>query len=153
MNTPVIHEFRGDMAFLSNFYPSPFMEWGYVWETVEHAFQAAKAKDDVQFHVIRQATSPALAKKLGRSCIMRPTWNNEKLDIMRKLLFLKFHSNPLLKEKLLATGKMVLEEGNWWGDCFWGISPAGSGNGKNHLGIMLMEVRAHYLIQQINFTR
>lgn len=144
MNTPVIHEFRGNMAFLSNFYPSFFMWKGHLWATVEHAFQAAKTTDDVEFHAIRQAWSASLAKKLGRSCKMRPNWHNEKVDVMRELLRLKFDYNLDLKEQLLETGDAYLEEGNNWNDRFWGVCPVASGNGQNNLGLLLMEVRNLY---------
>lgn len=38
-----------------------------------------------------------------------------------------------------------IEEGNSWGDQFWGVTPSGvSGDfrGQNHLGILLMKIRA-----------
>jgi predicted NAD-dependent protein-ADP-ribosyltransferase YbiA (DUF1768 family) len=57
---------------------------------------------------------------------------------MLHLLQQKF-SDPVLKEKLLATGGAVLVEGNTWGDTFWGVYKR---NGMNHLGRLLMKVRA-----------
>jgi len=40
-----------------------------------------------------------------------------------------------------------LQEGNWWGDTFWGVSLRPSGKlslvgGQNKLGVLLMEIRA-----------
>ncbi len=60
---------------------------------------------------------------------------------MLELVLLKFTSHPELREKLLATDDMVLEEGNTWGDKVWGICPPGSGIGRNELGKILMDVR------------
>lgn len=60
---------------------------------------------------------------------------------MYSLVWKKFHNNPELKALLLATGDAQLEEGNAWGDVYWGISPVGSGQGENHLGRILMKVR------------
>jgi predicted NAD-dependent protein-ADP-ribosyltransferase YbiA (DUF1768 family) len=60
---------------------------------------------------------------------------------MTELVTAKFQQNPQLAASLIATGHRVLEEGNSWGDAFWGISPAGSGKGHNTLGQILMKVR------------
>lgn len=50
----------------------------------------------------------------------------------------KFTQNEDLKEKLLATGNDILEEGNTWGDRVWGTV---NGVGENRLGKILMRVR------------
>ncbi len=50
----------------------------------------------------------------------------------------KFTQHADLAEKLLATGDAVLEEGNNWGDEFWGVV---DGRGMNWLGTLLMTVR------------
>ena len=62
-----------------------------------------------------------------------------KIDIMRQVLKSKFTQNPELKAKLIATGDAELIEGNNWNDRFWGVC---RGVGQNHLGKLLMEVRA-----------
>jgi predicted NAD-dependent protein-ADP-ribosyltransferase YbiA (DUF1768 family) len=43
-------------------------------------------------------------------------------------------------EKLLSTGDIVLEEGNTWGDEYWGINLK-TGKGKNNLGKLIMQIR------------
>ena len=48
--------------------------------------------------------------------------------------------NEDLKQLLLATGDLVLEEGNTWHDTFWGVD-ARTREGENHLGRILMRVR------------
>jgi predicted NAD-dependent protein-ADP-ribosyltransferase YbiA (DUF1768 family) len=58
---------------------------------------------------------------------------------MEDLVRQKF-SNPALATRLLKTGEAVLEEGNTWGDRFWGVD-ARTGEGENHLGLILMRVR------------
>ena len=50
----------------------------------------------------------------------------------------KFTQNEDLKEKLLATGNDILEEGNTWGDRVCGTV---NGVGENRLGKILMRVR------------
>ena len=43
-----------------------------------------------------------------------------------------------LAQKLIATGNAYLEEGNQWGDKFWGTV---NGTGENMLGKILMKER------------
>jgi predicted NAD-dependent protein-ADP-ribosyltransferase YbiA (DUF1768 family) len=50
----------------------------------------------------------------------------------------KFTHDAKLRQKLLATGDAILEEGNDWGDQVWGVV---NGVGKNRLGKILMKVR------------
>lgn len=47
--------------------------------------------------------------------------------------------HPDLREKLLQTCCCPLFEGNTWGDRYWGTV---NGYGENHLGIILMDIRA-----------
>jgi predicted NAD-dependent protein-ADP-ribosyltransferase YbiA (DUF1768 family) len=50
----------------------------------------------------------------------------------------KFTRDPELAILLFAAGTRLLVEGNDWGDCFWGVC---RGQGRNHLGEILMTVR------------
>lgn len=50
----------------------------------------------------------------------------------------KFLQNPDLRDALIATGDAVLEEGNSWGDIYWGKV---NGRGTNMLGQILMDIR------------
>lgn len=69
---------------------------------------------------------------------IREDWENVKDDIMRKVVYQKFSNNYNLKQLLLETGmKNIIE--NSPRDDYWGIGK--NGNGKNMLGIILMEVR------------
>ena len=56
---------------------------------------------------------------------------------MEEALRIKF-SNPKLRKALLDTGDEYLEEGNTWGDQYWGVC---NGVGKNKLGKLLMKIR------------
>lgn len=124
--------------FLSNFYPAEVELDGVIYPTVEHAYQAAKSDDPVSREYVRAAPTPAEAKRAGRRLKARKDWDAVKVGIMFVLLLRKFDEGTPLAEKLLATGNRYLEEGNWWGDVFWGVS---GGQGKNMLGILLMGVR------------
>ncbi len=138
----LINSFKGEYFFLSNFFYSPFEFDGEIYSTVEHAFQAAKTFDTEQRQGIRLAASPAQAKQMGRAVQLRPDWEQVKFDIMLALLRLKF-SQADLRQKLLDTGDSELIEGNTWGDKVWGcVLYKGQWVGQNHLGKLLMQVRA-----------
>lgn len=133
--------FDGKYAFLSNFYPSSVTdEDDITYPTVEHYFQAMKTLDKTQrFNMAIQST-PGKAKRLGRKCNLRPDWESIKDSIMEDALRKKF-SDPILKKALLDTGDEYLEEGNTWGDQYWGVC---NGTGKNKLGKLLMKLREEF---------
>lgn len=142
-----IASFSGKYRFLSNFYPSP-LEWeGVTYPSVEHAFQALKTDDPDWRRRIKTADTPGAAKRLGRQCPKRVTWDKERVKVMGILVHCKFRQNPDLEKKLLATGDAELEEGNTWGDKFWGVDLK-SGVGENKLGKLLMLLRI--VIQEAN---
>jgi N-glycosidase YbiA len=130
----VIDSFRFEFGFLSNFHEASIWMGGKRYPSVEHAYQSLKVGGE---ETIREAKTPAIAKKLGRTFPMVPDWDSKKVDVMRTLLEEKF-KNPLLRSMLLATEDAELIEGNTWNDTFWGIC---RGKGQNWLGRLLMEVR------------
>ena len=71
---------------------------------------------------------------------LRADWEDVKLSIMEDIVRAKFTQNEDLKQLLLATGDLVLEEGNTWHDTFWGVDVK-TQEGENHLGRILMRVR------------
>lgn len=146
-NIPVIETFFGDYRFLSNFYPAEFVWEGICWPTSEHAYQAAKTHVRVEKLAILQLTA-SQAKGAGRNVTLRPDWEQVKVDVMLEIVYHKFNQNPELKARLIATGDAVLEEGNTWGDRVWGICPPGSGNGRNELGKILMDLREQWKMEQ-----
>lgn len=149
----MINKFDGEYAFLSNFYPSEII-YGIDEEgkaicakTVEHAFQAAKAKNTDEALEILTAWSPGQAKKWGRRCVIRPDWDEIKNSVMHNYVNRKF-AIPELREKLLATGKEYLEEGNYWHDNYWGVcycERCQGEIGQNNLGKILMTIRGKML--------
>ena len=129
--------------FLSNFYPVTIIgASGIVYPSAEHAYQAAKSLDNNVRKQIAALKTPGQAKKAGRKINpIRPNWEDVKLKVMASILRDKF-SDPVLKEKLLATGDAILVEGNTWGDTFWGaIIKDNAEIGANHLGRLLMFTR------------
>jgi ribA/ribD-fused uncharacterized protein len=135
----LIPSFTGQYRFLSNFWPVSIAFDGETYSSVEHAYQAAKTLDLVMRAWVRDQGTPAAARRLGGTLDLRPGWAAVRIEIMRDLLRRKF-KDFRLREALLATGDSFLVEGNAWDDRFWGQSPIG--RGQNHLGRLLMEVRA-----------
>ena len=140
-----IDRFVGDFAFLSNFYGSVIYVNGQRYDTVEHAYQAAKTLDVGSQRLIREAKTAALAKKLGQAVELRPDWDVVKLPIMEDLIRKKFE-NPFLRPLLVATADAELIEGNHWNDTFWGIC---RGNGQNWLGKTLMKIRSEIIAEDV----
>lgn len=137
-----IPEFRGQYAFLSNFYLCTVYFEGVGYPSVEHAYQAAKTTDIKTRLWIRDSPAPGIAKRRGRQIPLREDWGrfNEpgiRDEIMRQLVREKFRSSRL-RNMLLDTGEAELIEGNWWNDFYWGVC---DGKGENMLGKILMEVR------------
>jgi len=98
----VIDLFTGRYAFLSNFYPSKIRLDGVVYPTAEHAFQAYKTDDLAQRMLIRQASTPKLAKRLGRQAPLRPDWERGKVEVMRQVLREKFRPERSGMRRCLA---------------------------------------------------
>lgn len=141
----VINEFRGTFRFLSNFHPSPIRvrfsnDVHTVAATAEHVFQAFKTRNKTTQRAILRTENPGYAKRLGRTCDLREDWEDIKLNVMRAVVRAKFEQNEDLKFMLFATDDATLIEGNHWNDTFWGVDLK-TGQGHNHLGIILMEVR------------
>ena len=136
--TKTIDSFTGDYRFLSNFYPCKVRYLGQEFQSVEHAFQAAKATSSVDRERVRKCLTPKDAKRLGRVIKLREDWESVKIAHMEMFIEEKF-KEPELRQWLLATGDAKLIEANGWGDAFWGQY---NGRGENHLGRILMRVRS-----------
>lgn len=135
----MIDRFIGKYDFLSNFHECSIEYKGHRYSSIEHAYQAAKASTEEERKEIQLAKTAGKAKKLGMQVKLRSTWDSEKLQVMEECLRLKFSPGSELAGYLLATGTEELIEGNTWGDKFWGTV---KGHGKNHLGQLLMKIRA-----------
>lgn len=133
----MIAELTGKYRFLSNFWSCYVTYDGVQYPSVENAYQAAKCADPSQRKYF-ETCKASEAKHRGKVVKMRPDWDTAKVGVMASLLRQKFSAEPL-RSLLLATGDEHIEEGNWWGDTFWGTC---NGIGENMLGRLLMDVRA-----------
>ncbi|EIW7479555.1 TPA: GTP cyclohydrolase II [Vibrio parahaemolyticus] len=128
-------------GFLSNFCHAPVEISSQSWPTSEHYYQAQKFVDAQLQTKIQKAQSPDEAFALSRQYehLIRSDWDNMKLSVMAFIVREKFLQNPKLAQKLMRTGNACLTEHSHK-DAFWG--DGGDGKGLNHLGEILMNVRA-----------
>ena len=138
----MISEFQNEYRWLSNMHFCYITYKGKVWKSVEHAYMAAKAPDDVAWQT-RCLTDNKIGriKRDSKRVKLRDDWNTVKLEVMWELLWLKY-TRPTFRAQLLATGDMHIAEGNAWGDTFWGVDKY-TGEGKNTLGVYIMAIREH----------
>ena len=149
MTTDIL-EFKGEFAYLSNFYRGATFVWdGILWLNSEAAYQAAKSIDRDIRKMFSQMSNPGTAKREGRTVVLRPDWEQVKYSIMWEIVQAKFDQNKDIAGKLMSTGFVHLEEGNNHRDNIWGVCPPGSNNGLNYLGKILMEVRATIRINKL----
>lgn len=142
-----IEAFRGRHFFLSNFYEVTFTVPGLgAVPTSEHAFNALKSADPAEQREVLAASTPAEAKRRGRTVALRPDWDaGWRVRAMQVILAHKFGSREM-RQRLLSTGSAILVEGNNFHDNFWGDCRCGerrcAGRGVNMLGELLMAERA-----------
>lgn len=121
--------------------------------TGEHAFQAMKCNHiggGTDFSAITHAHDPSTAKALGRSCDLRPDWEQVKYDVMCAVVRSKFTLQREEGVRLLETGDKLLVEGTWWKDTVWGVDLKDRSRyqGRNWLGTILMARRAELRAMQ-----
>lgn len=136
--------FRGNKFFLSNFFKASVYYDGVLYNTVEHAFQAAKTLNLEDRERILLCIKPSDAKRLGHKVNLRPDWKNVRVNIMKELVFQKFLYPELAKALIAIEGQII--EGNEWHDNFWGACSCKKCENKikeNNLGKILMAVRNH----------
>ncbi len=137
-----IFGFQKTHRWLSNMWPVEFEIGGVKCMSVENAYQASKyaGQREVVEKVAKMPAfdSKAYAKDKAANPWTTPDFHDKKLKHMRFFLEKKFE-NPCLRQKLLNTGNVHIEETNTWGDTFWGCCPQGVG--QNNLGQLLMELR------------
>lgn len=124
----------------SNFSPHPIRLKGKTWPTSEHYFQAQKFAGHPDETEIREAKSPMIAARMGRSRKrpLRKDWESVKNSIMHEAVLTKFTQHQDLREILLGSGEAEIIE-HTTNDDYWG--DGGDGRGKNKLGEILMRVR------------
>jgi ribA/ribD-fused uncharacterized protein len=142
-----IREFQDEYRWLSNFYPCLITYNGNLFTSVEHAYCSMKSEDDGWLETCMNVdVTPGKLKRLSRDITLRSDWDSIKESVMKECLNLKFSQEPL-KGKLIDTNPMIIEEGNNWGDVYWGVSLE-TGEGQNKLGRILMQIRTKLIINK-----
>lgn len=139
-----IIQFKGLYRFLSNFWNSPICYENKIYPTSEHLYQAFKTRDLEIREELRQAKTPGKVKRLARTMVLREDWEEIKDDAMFLVIRLKFLQHPKLMKRLLGTKEILLVEGNYWHDNYWGdcLCPkCRRVEGRNQLGKTLMKIR------------
>ena len=136
----MISEFKGEHSWLSNFEPVKITLKGVTYPSVEHAYMSAKSDDPKWKSFCSDAkNTPGKVKRESRKIQLPKNWDASKRTIMGECLVKKFTQEPF-KSKLLDTKDQCIEEGNTWGDRFWGVDLI-TGKGENVLGEMIMIIR------------
>ena len=109
---------------------------------MEHAYQSLRFKDvaqDIEKEIV-ECFSAYDAQRIAHAHIDRqsPTWDDDKVVIMEKLLRAKLAQHPYVKKKLLETADYLICEDSPK-DSFWGIGK--DRNGQNQLGKLWMKLR------------
>ena len=136
-----------DYGVFSNFYASPITMDGVKYPTTEHYYQAKKFEGQPLEADVVNCKSPGDAFRLANANTKqrRKDWFAVSLKVMETALYHKFTQHEDLKQKLLDTGNRKIIEhttkDNFFGD-------GGDGSGQNHLGRLLMELRAKLRNQQ-----
>ncbi len=108
------------------------------YSCTELAYMAAKTTDlRLRSKISKMSPYEAKAYWQERANEVRADFDEIKIGVMTEINRQKF-SHPRLKQMLQETGNAILEEGNTWGDTFWGIC---DGVGENNLGKILMQIR------------
>lgn len=136
----MIREFQGNKRWLSNFAPCTIKREGFTFPSAEHAYMAAKSdKSSWKKFCANESNTAGKIKRASKSVELVENWDTLKLEVMEDCVRQKFNQEPH-KTKLLATGKQHIQEGNRWGDKFWGVCLK-TNKGENHLGRLIMQIR------------
>lgn len=119
---------------------------GIIYPSVEHAYMSEKNADISWKKLCSQKNiAGTQIKKFSKTIELRSDWEDVKLLVMEYCLREKFKQEPF-KTKLIETKNENIQEGNYWGDTFWGVDLKQNPNvGENHLGRLLMKIRDEYI--------
>lgn len=142
-----------EYGWLGNMFRSPISEGGEIWLTSEALFQSKRFDDRMIKELIRNEKSPMRAKmkaKKNQDQMNVVPRSEEDVELMRKVVKMKFDQNPVLKSKLKELeGRVIVEDiGNRKGDrhLFWGAKLVNEEwEGQNTMGRILMDLRDEYL--------
>ncbi len=155
----MIEQFQGEYRWLSNFAPVKIILDGIEYASVEHAYMSAKSNGMVSYildgklyiipwkeYCANSNNTAGQVKKASKDIELIDGWNEKKYDVMKECIKQKFNQEPY-KTKLLETTTFI-QEGNTWGDVFWGVCLK-TNEGENHLGKLIMSIRQYLKLKAI----
>lgn len=135
-------------------FDEPLEYQGVSYSSVENFYQAMKLpKDRIDLRAEIAALEPRKSKTAIRNRDKYPwreDWTQEEsLKVMEFALRHKFADGTTWAKKLLETGDKEIIEWNNWDDKFWGRCNK-TNKGENHLGRILMKLRAELIAFDFN---
>jgi ribA/ribD-fused uncharacterized protein len=150
-------ESKGEHRHFSNMSNHPVKIDDVEYKTVEHYFQAMKAREfedtEIYNKILKTKTAKAV-KAVGHKVanFKEAVWESKRDDIMEKGVRTKFVQHPSLRKQLVETGDKLIGEANPR-DMYWGIgtsmtqvkskSPS-KWRGLNKMGKLLMKLRDEF---------
>lgn len=157
--------FQSEHIFCSNFAPSIFKYDGYVYKTVEHAYQCIKVRDSGYIELaedLRAMRNPYKVKKLGGEIPAGKKWKAQSEQLMKDLIQAKFDQNPNLRERLLdvpyrnffeMTGDRVWATGRRISKADVRIDPEDLKVGKNLVGRAITRTKNGFIQEEVRAGR
>jgi ribA/ribD-fused uncharacterized protein len=150
-------EDKGDYRTFSNQAEFPIQISDVRYPTVEHYYQAMKAKefsDEECLKKILDTPSAKAVKALGKKVInfQKEVWDAKRSEIMMRGVKAKFVQHPELQKQLMETGDRQIGEADAR-NSFWGIGTSenteksadpSKWKGQNKLGKILMALRDEF---------
>jgi ribA/ribD-fused uncharacterized protein len=150
-------EDKGPFRTFSNMAEYPIQIDDRKYPTVEHFFQAEKARsfnDKEILEKILETPSAKAVKALGKKVknFVKEKWDVDRLDIMKRAVRAKFVQHPELQKQLIETGTKQIGDADAR-DLYWGIGTSENTEksknpekwkGQNQLGKLLMLLRDEF---------
>lgn len=150
-------ESKGEYRNFSNMSEHRIDVDGIQYPTVEHYFQAMKAKEfkdeEMEEKIVKAKTAKAV-KAMGKKIknFVKEVWDAKRDEIMRIGVRAKFVQHPELRKQLLETGERMIGEADAR-NLYWGIGTAVTSEksknpekwrGQNKMGKLLMDLRREF---------
>jgi ribA/ribD-fused uncharacterized protein len=150
-------ESKGEYRNFSNMSQHPIEVEGIQYPTVEHYFQAMKAKEFKDYEMLAKiviAKTPKAVKAMGKKVknFVKEVWDAKRDEVMRTGVRAKFVQHPELRKQLQETGERQIGEADAR-NMYWGIGTSEASEkskhpekwrGQNKMGKLLMELRTEF---------
>lgn len=142
MSIDKISLFAGKYNFLSNDHICLVYHDGYLFNSVTHAFQAARAQNQETKERISKIHDFDIMYEIAETIEDPANWAKFRSKTMEVLIRDKFRRNPQLRQRLSETAPAIIQ--NTYDDTenrnnlYWGIV---DGRGENVIGKILMKIR------------